>query len=250
MELPTITAGPDASYGMGREVGTEDQRAQFGVALEEARPGRASDLSIPVGEFGPLRPRELHRMVQQIPGDHLALSIGREFDRNVARCVADRRNEAHAIAQIGVVTHEIGQTGAKHRLDRVAIHVLGLPLLVHPPVLEFTLDIDVASGTKRRFPDTFDESGVPPDVICVQVCVQNLTYCIHVEAGISKSLQPWELLVVPEVKGTGLGVADARVNKNRAARQLDHERLDPQADGAVWRGVAGSQPRVLRDFAG
>ena len=142
--------------------------------------------------------------------------------------------------------YEIGAAGVDDGCHRVAEDVVAVGVRRRLPVLELRRGEDVAGVGEGRYPPAVDERGVPPDVVDMEVRADDGVDGVGGEAGGGEVGQEGELEVVPARVGPRLVVADAGVDGDAGAVDLDHEALDALEEVAVVVDEAPTQPRRLR----
>ena len=92
-------------------MGTDHERARVGVLGEEATTGGLRLRGVGVGDRGPRRLGELHRMVREITRDQCLLTVRLDAHGNVTGRVAGRELEPDVVGDLVIGRHEIGEPG-------------------------------------------------------------------------------------------------------------------------------------------
>ena len=220
------------------------------MLVEERAARLPRERDVVVGDLGPLRLRHLHRVVQQVTGDHDAF-VGRcDLDRGMSGRVPWCRHQAQAVAEIGIGRDDVGEPGREDRIDRVHVHRRGVRARRGAPVVELVADVEVARVRERRLPLAVGEVRVPADVVLVQVRVQDEVDRVGRDTRFGEALEPRRVQLVPERECALLGVADTRIHKGDVPRLLDQECLDAERDGAVGSREPLAQPLGVAHRAG
>ena len=159
--------------------------------------------------------------------------------------MARRRNQADAVGERRAGTDDVAEAGVEDQRDRIGIRIVIGASIGSNSVVELVTDVHVAGVDERRHPFVTESMGVPPDVVLVQMGVDDEVDVPRIEAGRREPLEPGQVQIVPERQRALLGVADARVDEPSRPR-LDAERLHPEGDRPVAREApSDSQSTVV-----
>ena len=154
--------------------------------------------------------------------------------------VGSRRTPAHTSWSMATRSARPASTmGRPSRRRGVAV---GVRVVV--PVLELGRHEQIAGVRERRHPLAVDEPRVPAHVVDVQVGAHDDVDRVGREAGGHHVVEERQLQLVPPGVGPGLVVADARVDGDARAVDVDDEALDALEEvAAARRRSCGCQPR-------
>ena len=197
---------------------------------------------VTVDDRGELGVVDLHRGVDHVAGDDRPLTGRFDDDGDVPGGVPRGRLEPHVVADAMVDGHQVGQAGFVDGGHRVTEHVVaeevggGLPVLVLGPGEQ------VAGVGERRQPPAVDQTGVPADVVDVQVGADHLGDRFRRVARCGQVRKERQLQVVPVGAVAHLVVADAGVDRDAVIADVDHEALDAHQEVAVVADEVGTEP--------
>ena len=161
----------------------------------------------------------------------------------MTRSVAGRRIEPDAPVDGMVDGNEVDDARLAQGRDRVAEVVVAVGERGRLPVLELGLCEQVAPAREGRHPLAVDERRVPAHVVDVQVRAHHRVDRVSGKACRLEVGEEREVQLVPPGVRSGLVVADARVDRDPHAVEVDDEALDPLEEVAAVVDERALEPR-------
>ncbi len=186
MEAERSFMRPDPTSGRGGEMRRNDHGRAIGEGFEKAPPCRSRDFRVDAKAAIELRLGALQRRMHDVAAqDHRCLPRP-DDDTDMTGGVPRPRVYMHVVVK-GVVggdqfrlatLHDRQQAVLVIRIGRVSTSQLG-----DPPVLPFLAGKQVAGVREGRHPSAAEETGVPADMIDMQVRAQHKVDVLGCKAG-------------------------------------------------------------------
>src|SRR2546427_169489 len=130
----------------------------------------------------------------------------------------------------GLVDHmlhidQVDQAGLENRAHGVGHDDLRPAILALRPVLPFRTGYQIACPRKRRHPLPFDPSGVPANMIRMQMSADDGINTLRRIPRLSELRKEWPLPLVPRGNAPFLVIPNARVHNHPLLGDLQHQRM-------------------------
>jgi hypothetical protein len=208
-----------------------------------SRVSRASIGSLSAVE-GPLRTGYLAGMVHEIAGDQRLLALRGNPDADVARRMAQCRNEADLVTDPVTGLDEIDEPGIPNRVHRVGKHRRHvLALVLSHPMSVLDAGHQITRLREGRDPTIRDQHRVPADVVDMKMRANDRVDRLALIAGRRQIRQETRLQLVPgRYAAVLLVVAEAGVDDDAPARRFDDQSMNAQFEPAPLIRKIGVQP--------
>ena len=208
-------------------------------------------MSIKVRGRSPVQMGKLAWMMRRVTGDNRRPPARLDQHADVMRSVARGRQKSHTINDHMIIGHEIDKPGLvyrQHRIGEAGVLVGDLVLRFGLPIAKLSSRHDIASGGECGLPGPIHQLCVPPNVIKMQMRIDDVIDVTRRHAGRLESGEKVRLYVVPSRDcDTFLAIADTSIDHDRVAVDEYQERLNQSPRTPCLINEMGPQPRVAGD---
>lgn len=233
---------------------TEDQGAGDGEPGEQRAAGGLRLHGVDVDAAADLRTGQLHGVVDGVPGDEGPGARTAHLDGDLPGGVPGCGQQAQSVRHLDPLGRYVDQVEqarlldgddgvAEHAAPRL-VHVVGGPELVLRPRRQ------VARAREGRHPGTVDLTGVPSDVVGVQMGEDHQIDVLGGEPDVREACEVVRTELVPGGVGPRLAVADPGVDEDAQTVHDQREAVTVEVQDAVRVREVGAQPVVFGDHAG